>query len=130
MRRHLPYWARIRSLGKEHIFGVYVVTFDTWHLAILFDWVQGIMLVSQGKVLRPGNEGSMAVIMYVSIFPQLCFICVHMPISGLPFWGNSCTCPTPVSPCAPRDDRRTERKPTVWIGFGLYLGFGVLQGFV
>ena len=43
-------------------FGVYVVTFDTWHLAILFDWVQHIMLVSQGKVLSPGNEGSMAVI--------------------------------------------------------------------
>ena len=49
----------------------------------LFDWVQGNMLVSQGKVLSPGNEGSMAVIVYVSIFPQLCFICVHMPISGL-----------------------------------------------
>ena len=59
------------------------MTFDTWHLAILFDWVQGIMLASQGKVLSPGNEGSMAVIVYVSIFPQLCFICVHMPISGL-----------------------------------------------
>ena len=41
---------------------VYVVTFDTWHLAILFDWVQGIMLASQVKVLSPGNEGSMAVI--------------------------------------------------------------------
>ena len=59
------------------------MNFDTWHLAILLDWVQGIMLVSQGKVLSPGNEGSMAVIVYVSIFPQLCFICVHMPISGL-----------------------------------------------
>ena len=66
-----------------HIFGVCVVTFDTWHLAILFDLVQGIMLASQGKVLSPGNEGSMAVIMCVSIFPQLCLICVHMPISGL-----------------------------------------------
>ena len=64
-------------------FGVCVVTFDTWHLAILFDWVQGIMLVSQGKVLSPGTEGSMAVIVYVSIFPQLCLICVHMSISGL-----------------------------------------------
>ena len=64
-------------------FGVCVVTFDTWHLAILFDWVQGIMLVSQGRVLSPGNEGSMAVNVYVSIFPQLCFFCVHMPISGL-----------------------------------------------
>ena len=83
MIRHLPYWARIWRLGTEHIFGVCVVTFDTWHLAILFDWVQGIMLVSQEKVLSPGNEGSRAVIVYVSIFPQLCFICVHMPISGV-----------------------------------------------
>ena len=46
----------------EHIFGVYVMAFDIWHLTILLDWVQGIMLVSQGKVLSPGNEGSMAVI--------------------------------------------------------------------
>ena len=83
MTRHLPYWARIQRLGSEHIFPVYVVTFGTRHLAIRFDWVQGIMLVSQEKVLSPGNEGSMAVIVYVSIFPQLCFICVHMPISGL-----------------------------------------------
>ena len=64
---------------------VCVVTFDTSHLAILFDWVQGIVLASQGKVLSPGNEGSMAVSVCVSIFPQLCFICVHMPISVLPF---------------------------------------------
>ena len=85
MTHHLPYWARIYRLGSEHIFGVYVVTFDTWHLAILLDWVQGNMLASQGKVLSPGNEGSMAVIVYVSIFPQLCFMCVHMPISGLSF---------------------------------------------
>ena len=83
MTRHLPYWARIYRLGGEHTFGVCVVTFDAWHLAILLDWVQDIMLVSQGKVLSPGNEGSMAVIVYVSIFPQLCFKCVHMPISGL-----------------------------------------------
>ena len=83
MTCHLPCWARIWRLGSEHIFGVYVVTFDTWHLAILLDWVRGIMLVSQGKVLSPGNEGSMAVSVCVSIFPQLCFICVHMPISGL-----------------------------------------------
>ena len=83
MTRHSPIWARIYRLESEHIFGVCVVTFDTWHLAILFDWVQGIMLVSQGKVLSPENEGSMAVIVYVFIFPQLCFICVHMPISGL-----------------------------------------------
>ena len=59
------------------------MTFDTWHLAIRFDLVQGIMLVSQRKVLSPGNKGSMAMIVYVSIFPQLFFICVHMPISGL-----------------------------------------------
>ena len=85
MTCHLPDWARIYRLGSEHTFGVYVVTCDTWHLAILFDWVQGIMLVSQVKVLSPGNEGSMAVNVYVSIFPQLCFIRVHMPISGLSF---------------------------------------------
>ena len=83
MTRHLPYWAKIWRIAREHIFGVCVVTFDTWHLAILFDWVQGIMWMSQGKVLSPENEGSMAVIVYVSIFPQLCFVCVHMPISGL-----------------------------------------------
>ena len=59
------------------------MTFDTWHLAILFDWVQDIILLSQGKVLSPGNEGSMAESVYVYLFPQLCFICVHMPISGL-----------------------------------------------
>ena len=41
------------------------------------------MLVSQGKVLSPGIEGSMALNVYVSISPQLCFICVHMTISGL-----------------------------------------------
>ena len=62
MTRHLPHWARIEGLGSDHIFWVRVLTFDTWHLAILFDWVQGLMWVSQGKVLSPGNEGSMAVI--------------------------------------------------------------------
>ena len=41
------------------------------------------MLASQGKVLSRGNERSIAVIVYVSIFPQLCLICVHMSISGL-----------------------------------------------
>ena len=51
MTRHLPYWARIWRHGDEHIFGVCVVTFDIWHLAILFDLVQGIMLASQEKVL-------------------------------------------------------------------------------
>ena len=85
MTRHSPHWARIYRLGSEHIFGVYVVTFDTWHSAISFDLIQGNMLVSQGKVLDPGNEGFMAVNVYVYLFPQLCFICVHMPISGLSF---------------------------------------------
>ena len=85
MTRHFPYWARIQRLGSEHIFGVCVVTFGTWYLVILFDWVQGIMLASQGKVLSPGNEGSMAVIVYVSISPQPCLIGVHMPISGLKY---------------------------------------------
>ena len=93
MTRHLPLWARIQRLESEHIFGVCVVTFDTWQVAIFFDWVQGNMLASQGKVLSPGNEGSMALIVYVSIFPQFCLICVHMPISGLLFplffWCNS-----------------------------------------
>ena len=85
------------------MFGVCVVTFDTWHLAILFDLVQGIMLASQGKVLSPVNEGSMAVIVYVSIFPQFCLICVHMPISGLPLWCNSLYMPNaPVSVCTAR----------------------------
>ena len=107
MTRHLPYWARVWRLGSEHIFGVCVVTFDTWHLAILFDLVQGIMLASQGKVLSPGNEGSMAVIVYVSIFSQFCLICVHMPISGLLFplfyWCNSMYMPNArVSVCTVR----------------------------
>ena len=83
MTRHLPCWARIERLGSEHIFGVYLETFDTWHSAISIDLVQGNMLVSQGKVLSPGNEGFMAVNVYVYLFPQLCLICVHMPLSGL-----------------------------------------------
>ena len=105
MTRHLPYWARIYWLGSEHIFWVCVGTFGTWHLAILIDLVQGIMLVSQGKVLSPGNEGSLAVNVYVSIFPQLCFICVHMPISGplYQFWCNSMYMPNArVSVCTVR----------------------------
>ena len=83
MTRHTPSWARIYRLGSEHIFGVCVVTCDIWHSAISIDLVQGNMLVSQGKVLSPGIEGFMAVNAYVYLFPQLCFICVHMPISGL-----------------------------------------------
>ena len=57
--------------------------FDTWHLAISFDLVQGNTLVSQGKALSPENEGFMAVNVYVYLLPQLCFISFHMPISGL-----------------------------------------------
>ena len=83
MTRHPPFWARMYRLGSKHVFGVYVVTFDTWHSAISIDLVQGNMWVSQGKVLSPGNEGFMVVNVYVYLFPQLCFICVHMPISGL-----------------------------------------------
>ena len=41
------------------------------------------MLVSEGKVLSPGKEGLMVVNVSVYLFPQLCFICVHMPILGL-----------------------------------------------
>ena len=82
MTRPPPFSARIYRLGCEHIFGVCVGTFDAWHLAILFYCVQGIML-GQGRVVSPGNEGSMAESVYVYLFPQLCFICVHMPISGL-----------------------------------------------
>ena len=49
----------------------------------------------------------MAVIVYVSIFPQLCLICVHMPISGLLFplfyWCNSMYMPNArVSVCTVR----------------------------
>ena len=107
MTRHLPYWARIQRLGREHIFGVCVVTFHTWHLAILSDWGQGIMLASQGKVLSPGNEGSMAVIVCAYLFPLFCFICVHMPISRLLFplfyWCNSMYMPNArVSVCTVR----------------------------
>ena len=99
----LPYWARIWRLGSEHIFWVCVVTFGTCHLVILFDLVQGNILVSEGKVLSPGNEGSMAVTVYVYLFPQFCLIAVHMSISGLFHYfigAILCTCPTPVSPCA------------------------------
>ena len=83
MTRHSTYWARIERLGSEHIFGVYVLTFDIWYSAISFDLVQGNMLVSEGKVLSPGKEGLMVVNVSVYLFPQLCFICVHMPILGL-----------------------------------------------
>ena len=103
MTCHPPIWARIERLGSEHIFGVCVVTFGTWHLVRLFDLVQGNMLVSQGKVLSPANEGSMAVIVYVFSFPQLCLICVHMPIQGLLFWCNSMYMPNArVSVCTVR----------------------------
>ena len=71
------------GLGVNTFFGVCVLTCDTWHSAISFDLVQVNMVVSQGKVLSPGNEGFMGVNVYVYLFPQLCFICAHMPISGL-----------------------------------------------
>ena len=103
MTRHLPYWARIWGLEGNTFFRVCVVTFDTWHSAILFDLVQGNMWVSQAKVLGPGNEGSMAVTAYVYLFPELCLICVHMPISGLPLWCNSLYMPNArVSVCTVR----------------------------
>ena len=64
------------------------------------------MLVSQGKVLSPGNEGSMAVTVYVFLFPHFCLICVHMPISGvfaLFYWCNSMYMPNArVSVCTVR----------------------------
>ena len=72
------------------------------------------MLVSQGKVLSPGNEGFMAVNVYVYLFPQPCFIRVHMSILGLSSWCNYCTSPPPW------DDRCAERKPASWIG--LWIG--------
>ena len=70
------------------------------------------MLASQRKVLSPGNERSIVVIVYVSIFPQLCLSCVHMPISGLLFplfyWCNSMYMPNArVSVC-------TLRRPACW----------------
>ena len=72
------------------------------------------MLVSQGKVLNPGNEGFMAVNVYVYLFPQLCFICVHMPISRLSSLVQFVYMPATVGhPCA-------ERKPASWIG--LWIG--------
>ena len=79
------------------------------------------MLVSQGKVLSLGNEGSMAVIVYVSIFPQLCFICVHMPISGpsslVQFLYIPATVRQPVC--------RTEARSVDWI----WIVLGYCNGF-
>ena len=43
----------------------------------------------------------MAVIVYVSIFPQLYLICVHMPVSGLSSLVHFLYMPTAGSPCAP-----------------------------
>ena len=65
------------------------------------------MLASLGKVLSQGNEGSMAVIVYVSIFPQFYLVCVHMPTSWLLFpllyWCNSMYMPNArVSVCTVR----------------------------
>ena len=78
MTRHLPYWARIYRVGGEHMFWVCVVTFDIWHSAISFDLVQGNMLVSQGKVVSPGNEGLMVVNVSVYLFsPTLPYLCSY-----------------------------------------------------
>ena len=78
MTRHFPHWARIYRLGSEHIFGVYVVTCDTWHSAISFDLVQGNMLVSQGKVLSPGNEGVYGCeCVCLPLSPTLLYLCAY-----------------------------------------------------
>ena len=96
MTRHPPYWARIYRLGSEHISGVYVVTFDTWHLAISFDLVQGNMLVSQGKVLSPGNEGFMAVnVCMFTSFPNFALFVFICQFQGFLLRCYSCTCPPP-----------------------------------
>ena len=62
--------------------------------------------VQQGPVLVETFFRSMAVIVYVSIFPQFCLICVDMPISGLfPlfYWCNSMYMPSArVSMCTVR----------------------------
>ena len=85
------------------------MTFDTWHLVILFDLVQGIMLASQGKVLSPRNEGSRAVAVYVYLFPQiLLYLCSHanFRVFSLFYWCNSMYMPNArVSVC-------TVRQPT------------------
>ena len=59
------------------------------------------MLASQGKVLSPGNEGSMAVIVYVFIFPNLALFVFICQFQGFLFGALLCTCLTPLSPCAP-----------------------------
>ena len=105
------------------IFGVCVMTFDTWHLAISFDLVQGNMLVSQGKVLSPGNERFMAVNVYVYLFPQLCFICVHMPISGLSSLVQFLYMPATVR----RPVCRTEARSVDWV-IAVFVGSGCCSG--
>ena len=59
------------------------MTCDTCNLAMHLDLVQGITVVSQGEVLSPRNEGYMAVMVYATILPHICYYCAHMPISGL-----------------------------------------------
>ena len=83
------------------------MTFDTWHLVILFDLVQGIMWASQGKVLSPGNEGSRAVAVYVYLFPQiLLYLCSYANFRAffpLFYWCNSMYMPNArVSVCTVR----------------------------
>ena len=59
----------------------------------------------------------MAESVYVYLFPQVCFICVHMPVSGLSSLVQFLYMPATVG------DWCAERKPAVWIGlwFGLLL---------
>ena len=86
MTRHLQHWARIYRLGSEHIFGVYVVTCDTWHSAISFDLVQNNMLVSQGKVLSPGNEGFYGCeCVRLPLSPTLLYLCSYANFRGFLF---------------------------------------------
>ena len=81
------------------------------------------MLVSQGKVLSPGNEGSMAVDVYVYLFPQLCLICVHMPISGLSSLVQFLYMPAIVRPsmCC------TEARSVNWV-IAVFVGSGCCSG--
>ena len=118
MTRHLPYWARIYRLGSEHIFGVCVVTCDTSHSAISFDLVQGNMLVSQGKVLSPGNEGFMVVNVYVYLFPlTLHYLCSYANFSAFLLGAN----------LVHARHRETigvlNGSPQSGFGFGLWIGF-------
>ena len=119
------------------------MTFDTWYLAILFDLVQGIMLASQGKVLSPGNEGSMAVIVYVSIISlimldmcsyanfrasSLVHFYVHAQRSCLRVHRETTGVLKGVVECQRGTSNTLGSTQCGLIGFGLYLGFGYCKG--